>query len=113
MEICCAEVGNGTVNFQPDCYSWCNLDVSSDDTDEFDRVRKTFASCLHNGENSRPTPGRICGGVSSRASQDNSENDSDGSSNAESGAAAPAHGLKKTALSVVLCGSLVLGMLWA
>lgn len=115
METCCAEVGNSTVNFQPDCYSWCNLEVSSDDRDEFDKLRKTFASCLHNGENSRPTPGRLCGGVPSQGSQNESrngtENASDSPSDAESGAVAPEQSFKKSLVSLLLCGSLVLAML--
>lgn len=41
MEICCAKVGNGTVNFQPDCYSWCNLDVDQSDVDGFERALDT------------------------------------------------------------------------
>lgn len=113
MDICCAKVGNGTVNFQPDCYSWCNLDVSQDDEDDVDRVQDTFVSCLQSGENGRPTLGRLCGGASSSVSQDDSQDDSEGSGEAETGSAAPVRGSKRLAVLLVLCGSLVLGMLYA
>lgn len=55
MEICCSEVGNGSVNFIPDCYSWCNVDlghaVYDTDPQRLWQISEMLTDCLQSGVN--------------------------------------------------------------
>lgn len=73
MGICCSQDGNNTVNFKPDCYSWCNLklgDGSDSESDRWDDVKDVFKDCLESGNGSRPATGMVCSFGNGRASDD-------------------------------------------
>lgn len=64
MDICCSQAGNGTVNFYPDCYSWCIIDVPGGDGTQDDAFRDAMdglKSCLTSGDNSTESvPRMVC-----------------------------------------------------
>ncbi|GAB1730293.1 hypothetical protein NU195Hw_g8526t1 [Hortaea werneckii] len=55
MEICCSQVGNGTVNFIPDCYSWCNVNLAhavyDTDPQRLWQLSEMLTDCLQSGVN--------------------------------------------------------------
>ena len=64
MDICCSQAGNGTVNFYPDCYDWCNIEISGGDETQDDAFRDAIdgcKSCLTSGDNSTESvPRMVC-----------------------------------------------------
>lgn len=58
MDICCTQFGNSTVQFKPDCYSWCTLNASVPGT-FFDLVT-SFGNCLLHLNSTYDTGGMLC-----------------------------------------------------
>lgn len=92
MKTCCADLGNGTVFVQDNCFAWC--DVESPD------VRR-FSDCLVSGTNSTGVRDVGC----SLDSYYN--NDSDDKSSGT-----PAYTTPKVTLSALFCGVLALNLLY-
>lgn len=79
MGICCDQIGNGTVNFVLDFYSWCNIDVPrSGSREEWYSAAWEFSRCLTTGENNRGIGSVVCGlgGVSGGDSSDSGQDES-------------------------------------
>lgn len=83
MDICCSQAGNGTVNFYPGCYSWCNIDVPGGDGSRDDAFRDAmdgFKSCLTSGENSTESvPRMVCSPGSAGTNGGSSSSEKSGS----------------------------------
>lgn len=85
MDTCCAQLGNGTVYVQDECFPWC--DVEHGKTGE-------FSDCLSSGSNVSVAP-MVC-----------SPDDDDES------AGNLARNVPKATFSVVVCGLLMLSGLY-
>lgn len=63
-EICCSESGQHSVEFEPTCYSWCNvnIDVSNDRPilPALQAAADKFGYCLSHGENASTPTGMVC-----------------------------------------------------
>lgn len=93
METCCANLGNGTVFVQDDCFAWC--DVKSPDVSRFN-------DCLVSGTNSTSVHDLGC-------SLDNHhKNGGDG----DKSAGTLAYTAPKATFSAIFCGILVLSVLY-
>lgn len=93
MDVCCSQLGNGTVGLWRSCDPWC--DINSEATMD------DFRDCLSTGPNS--TNGTLsmgCKGLS------------DGEEDEESSANSPVYsGTKATTASVLLCAVLTFSLL--
>nr|POE60609.1 hypothetical protein CFP56_78659 [Quercus suber] len=66
MAICCSQLnnnGSSKVNFKPDCYSWCNVDPSTQPgSDPLLETLSKLSACLEQGQGPAYTPDVFCAG---------------------------------------------------
>jgi hypothetical protein len=120
MGSCCSQLGNSTVEFLPDCYSWCVLDevVSGANPPS---LSTTFSRCLENFDSSRNVAGTLCKSAQAGQQPTTTTSTSTTASGTQSPASQPAvtspsaaergggqaNGLSAVLVAAVLVGGLV------